>query len=274
MTASGFAWWTERFEEERDRRHATGDPAWARGAVLHDAVRASVQRFQAGEDGDGAHLIAKADAAGDRDYARAVRLFVAEEQNHARLLARLLDAAGATTIDGHWTDRAFVALRRLLGLRLELLVLMVAEEVALRYYRALREGADDELTREVAGRILADEQRHVPFHCACLRASLAALPAPSRRAATAGWRVAVAGAAILVAVDHGRALRVLGVGRARFVADTVASSGAAASAMLREPDATDSEADGGTPKAPASRGPSVVLRTTRSSSPGRAGRRA
>ncbi|MFB7288667.1 ferritin-like domain-containing protein [Actinacidiphila glaucinigra] len=274
MTASGFARWTERFEEERDRRRATGDPAWARGAVLHDAVRASVQRFQAGEDGDGAYLIAKADGAGDRDYAQAVRLFVAEEQNHARLLARLLDAAGASTIDGHWTDRAFVALRRLLGLRLELLVLMVAEEVALRYYRALREGADDPLTREVAGRILADEQRHVPFHCERLRASLAALPAPARRAATAGWRVAVAGAALLVAVDHGRALRVLGVGRARFVADAVVSSKAAASAMLREPAVPDRGAGEGTPTAPASRGPLVDSRASRWSLPGRASRRA
>ncbi|MFE9745814.1 hypothetical protein ACFYOT_12980 [Saccharothrix saharensis] len=60
-----------------------------------------MQKFQVGEAGDGANLIAKAD--GEGDYSRAVRLFVAEEQNHARLLALLLSSAGATTIAGHWS---------------------------------------------------------------------------------------------------------------------------------------------------------------------------
>ncbi|NEE41497.1 ferritin-like domain-containing protein, partial [Streptomyces sp. SID7982] len=94
---------------------------------------------------------------GDAEYASAVRMFVAEERNHARLLALLLASGGAPVIASHWSDRAFVTLRRALGLRLELLVLMIAEVVALRYYRALRDGAGDALTREVAGRILADE---------------------------------------------------------------------------------------------------------------------
>jgi hypothetical protein len=49
-------------------------------------VWSSVQRFQAGEDGDGVSLVAKADRAGGPDYARAVRLFVAEERNHACLV--------------------------------------------------------------------------------------------------------------------------------------------------------------------------------------------
>src|SRR5690606_22315869 len=82
----------------------------------------------------------------------------------ARRLARLLTAGGRPTLPGHWSDTVFVRLRRLMGLRTELLVLMVAEVVALRYYRALRDGTTDPLTREVAARILADEERHVPFH--------------------------------------------------------------------------------------------------------------
>ncbi|CAM5730093.1 hypothetical protein SHIRM173S_10868 [Streptomyces hirsutus] len=169
----GFATWTRRFEDERERRRVQGDPDWGQGATLHPAVWAGIQRFQVGEDGDGANLIGKADEAGDGDYARAVRLFVAEEQNHARLLARLLAAGHIPTLTGHWSDTVFVRLRRLMGLRLELLVLMIAEVVALRYYRALRDGTDDSLTSEVAGRILSDEQRHVPFHCERLHASMA-----------------------------------------------------------------------------------------------------
>ncbi|OEV25973.1 hypothetical protein AN219_25485, partial [Streptomyces nanshensis] len=67
----------------------------------------------------------KADQAGDPDYGQAVRLFIAEEQNHARLLARLLTAGGVATLPGHWSDVVFVRLRRLLGLRTELLMLMI-----------------------------------------------------------------------------------------------------------------------------------------------------
>ncbi|MYX22200.1 hypothetical protein, partial [Streptomyces sp. SID8380] len=189
-----YASWTRDFESERERRARQGDPEWARGAALPPALVRSLRRFQVGENGDGAELIGKADRAGDPTYAAAARLFVAEERNHARLLAELLAAGGAGTLEAHWSDTAFVRLRRLLGLRLELLVLMVAEVVALRYYRTLRDGRVDPLLSEVAGRVLADEERHVPFHCARLREGFAHLPGPARRLATAGWRALLAGA--------------------------------------------------------------------------------
>ncbi|MEV5549437.1 ferritin-like domain-containing protein [Streptomyces sp. NPDC052309] len=232
MHADGFAKWTRRFEDERERRQAQGDPDWKRGATLPAAVWASIQRFQVGEDGDGANLVGKADQAGDADYARAVRLFVAEEQNHARLLARLLRAGGKAPLSSHWSDTAFVRLRRLLGLRMELLVLMIAEVVALRYYRALRDGTQDPLTSDVAGRILSDEQRHVPFHCERLHASLTRLPRPTRRPLMALWRLLLLGATLVVATDHGRALHHLGLTRRRFVSDVMASSDAVISTVL------------------------------------------
>ncbi|SDC90727.1 ferritin-like domain-containing protein [Streptomyces prasinopilosus] len=232
MHTDGFAAWTRRFEEERERRNAQGDPDWEQGATLPPEVWAGIQRFQVGEDGDGTNLIGKADEAGDDDYARAVRLFVAEEQNHARLLARLLAAGHLPTLPGHWSDTAFVRLRRLMGLRTELLVLMIAEVVALRYYRALRDGTDDPLTTEVAGRILSDEQRHVPFHCERLHASLAELPRATRRSVMALWRLLLLAVSLAVAADHGPGLRRLGVGRRRFVTDIAASSGSIVSTIL------------------------------------------
>jgi hypothetical protein len=91
------------------------------------------------------------------------------------------------------------------------MTLMVAEVVALRYFRALREGSTDPVLTDVAGRILADEQRHVPFHAQRLRDGFAALPRPARTAAAAGWWVLMLGAAGVVAVDHAPALRHLGV---------------------------------------------------------------
>ncbi|MFF8953407.1 ferritin-like domain-containing protein [Streptomyces sp. NPDC014940] len=244
MPVDEFAKWVRDFEDERERRTALGDPDWGGGAVLPPAVWAGIQRFQVGEDGDGANLVAKADQAGDPDYARAVRLFVAEEQNHARMLARLLAAGGMPVLSGHWSDTVFVRLRRLMGLRLELLVLMIAEVVALRYYRALRDGAGDPLASEVAGRVLADEERHVPFHCARLHASLAELPRAARRPVLAGWRLLLLVVCAVVAVDHGAALRHLGVGRRRFLADVMASSGPVVRAVLApRPDAWSGRGD-------------------------------
>ncbi|MFE9390937.1 ferritin-like domain-containing protein [Streptomyces sp. NPDC006784] len=238
MYTGGFAKWTRRFEDEHARRQAQGDPDWEQGATLPSAVWAGIQRFQVGEDGDGANLIDKADQAGDPDYGQAVRLFVAEEQNHARLLARLLTAGGRATLPGHWSDAAFVRLRRLMGLRTELLMLMIAEVVALRYYRALRDGTDDSLTSDVAGRILADEQRHVPFHCERLHASLAELPRALRRPTMALWRLVLLAVSLVVAADHGSGLRRLGIKRSRFVAEVMASSHEVVSAVLSpRPDA-------------------------------------
>jgi hypothetical protein len=213
-----FGYWVRRFEDAAAERDSSPDPAWGTGGPLPDALIASLQRFQAGEDGDGASLIAKSARAGDADYLAAVRMFVAEEQRHARLLARLLTEAGAPTIAGHWTDTVFVLVRRAFGLRLELMTLMVAEVIALRYYRALRDGAPDPLLRDVGGRILADEERHVPFHVDRLRQGLGRLPWVVRAIVAGGWWLLLLAATLVVAVDHAGALRRLQLPPLRFVA--------------------------------------------------------
>ncbi len=213
----GFGEWVRDFEAEAERRDKAGDPHWADGARMHLDVVRSVQRFQVGEAGDGANLIAKAEQAGDTEYSVAVRLFVAEEQNHARMLALLLNAAGASTLTGHWSDTVFVKLRRALGLRLELMVLLVAEVIALRYYRALRDGTSDPLITDVAGRILRDEERHVPFHSQRLRDAFGR----SSRIVMAAWRLLLFGTTVVVAADHGKALRCLGVTRRAFLRDVL-----------------------------------------------------
>ncbi|WP_432851652.1 ferritin-like domain-containing protein [Amycolatopsis sp. CA-161197] len=205
--------WLKEFREEAQRRSVRPEPEWGRGAQLEPAVIRSVQRFQVGESGDGVNLIAKADPR----YRQAVELFVAEEQNHARLLAELLKAAGSATIAKHWSDTVFVWLRRALGLRLELMVPLIAEVVALSYYKALKNSGDP-LAREVAARILADEERHVPFQCDQLRGSF---PGVKGKLVAGGWRVMMAGALVAVTTDHGRALRTLGITRLRFAAEVL-----------------------------------------------------
>ncbi|MEV0466230.1 ferritin-like domain-containing protein [Nocardia tengchongensis] len=211
-----FTRWTTEFEAKARARARAGDPDNAGGATLHPDLVRSIQRFQVGESGDGAHLIAKADAAGDPVYAAAVRLFVAEERNHARLLLNLLHAAGEKPISAHWTDAIFVRLRRGLGLRLELMVLSVAEVIAVPYYRALRDGARDPLTTRTAALILADEQRHIPFHTHRLRLAFAPTPPVLRPLIRATWWAILHAAILVVLLDHGPALRQLGSTRTEF----------------------------------------------------------
>jgi len=249
MTGHDFAHWIDHFTAEAERRAATPDPDWSAGAQLPRTVWRSLQKFQVGEDGDGTALIGKADLAGDPDYARAARLFVAEEQNHARLLALLLAAGGRPILDSHWSDRAFVQVRRLMGLRMELLVLLIAELIAVPYYAAVRDGSPDPLAGEVAARILADEQRHIPFHCDRLADSLAELPAPARGATMAGWRLLLLAAALFVAVDHGPALHALGVRRTRFTLDVLRLAGPVAADIL----AATTAGSPGSPGSPARR---------------------
>lgn len=209
------------FEEHRRRRTEQPRPLPA-GDPLDPAVARSLQRFQIGEDGDGAGLIRRSERAGDPNYLAAVRLFVAEEQEHARLLAAVLAASGVPTLDHHWSDQVFVAVRRALGLRLELMVLTTAEVVALRYYLALRNGTNDPLLIEVGRRILADEQRHVPFHVDRLGEGFARTPLVGRMVAAGAWWALMGGAALVVAADHRAALRLLGVSPTRFVRDVLA----------------------------------------------------
>ncbi|MGW4805417.1 ferritin-like domain-containing protein [Kitasatospora sp. NPDC004272] len=217
MPGSGFDEWVAAFEAEKARREWIADPEWGHGVELPAVVVRSLQKFQVGEDGDGANLRAKADLAGDAAYSAAVRLFVDEERNHARLLAELLGAAGAPLLDGHWSDRIFVRVRRLLGLRTELMVLMVAELVAVEYYRSLRDGLADPLAREVAGRILRDERRHIPFHVQRLRQSFAELAPSARPFAQPAWLLLALAGALFVAVDHGPALHAVRASRGRFL---------------------------------------------------------
>ena len=193
-------YWRNDFDDAIPRRVRAGEPDWGRGSKLPRSVVKSLQKFQVGESGDGAHLIAKADSTGDTDYAHAVRLFVAEERNHARMLEELLCVAGAVPIDRHWSDAVFVRLRRSMGLRMEIMILAIAEVIALRYYRALAEG-DDALLTEVAERILADEVRHVPFQCHRLRVAFARTPTWQRAGIAAAWRGLALAVSALVAVD-------------------------------------------------------------------------
>jgi hypothetical protein len=234
---SGFGGWVDHFEANV-AVHAKVDaaidfdtdctvPEQTRGPLI-----ASVRRFQLGESGDGRQLLRNAQRTGDPEYVRAIGLFVAEEQQHAALLLRLLDHLGGTTMSRHWSDAVFVRLRRLLGLRTELMVLSVAEVVALSYYGGLARTGPDPVTRAVAARIVDDEKAHVRFQRDRLHAGFAESAAPLRFVALALWWVVALGATVVVALDHRGVLDAIGYRRARFVRDVLADFARLSTAVL------------------------------------------
>src|SRR5215213_9487214 len=101
-----FGRWVEHFEQNH-QVHAVTDAAidFDGPCEIPDPVRRalieSIRRFQLGESGDGEQLLRKAARAGDPEYLRTAGLFVAEEQQHAALLLRLLGYLGGKPMRRH-----------------------------------------------------------------------------------------------------------------------------------------------------------------------------
>src|SRR5262245_30912236 len=122
--------WLDYFEWNRTHRV---DVSWERGIQLEPQLRAllirSIQKFQLGESGEGLHLRGHAAATGDETFAKAIELFVKEEQEHARLMANVLSLLDAPLLTSHWSDHCFVVMRHFFGLYQELMVLLLPEMI-------------------------------------------------------------------------------------------------------------------------------------------------
>src|SRR4030095_16934868 len=145
-TIGASAAWIEHFTRSLSRPDIVlGDSPIYLPAVAREGVASSIQEFQLGESSEGRHLISAANRyaalSGDFDYVTALRLFIAEENRHARELGRFLDLAGIPRVESSWPDTVFRILRRRAGLELSIVVLVTAEIIAKVYYAALRDAA-------------------------------------------------------------------------------------------------------------------------------------
>jgi hypothetical protein len=209
--------WLRYFQENREHRlKVPPDQVFAPEATLRGPLIRSLRRFQLGESGEGRHLRQFAASTGDRVYEQCVELFVKEEQDHARMTARILHGLGAPLLRRHWSNNCFVLLRRGFGLEEELLTLLVPEMIAQRFFRALYDGTTDAGLRAVFAQIIHDEDGHVAFHTDFLRRRLAALPLARRVLLRAGWRLIFRAAGLAVILDHRSVLRAVGIPRAAF----------------------------------------------------------
>lgn len=148
------------------------DIPWQHGSDLtkveREAIAASVQGFQAGESSEGRHLYRYAElyseASGDREYLSAIKLFIAEEQRHARDLARFLETNNIPILKTTFPDQVFRKLRHLFGgLEISIAVLITAEIIAKVYYAALKQATNSIVLRTLCSQILSDELKHVEF---------------------------------------------------------------------------------------------------------------
>jgi hypothetical protein len=193
---------------------------WEQGIGVESNLRQplirSLQRFQVGEQGDGKQLRRKAKALGDPDYLETIELFIKEEQEHARLLACIIHGMDGELLKFHWSDVCFVFLRRLAGLHLELMVLLIAEMIAKRYYRALHEGTSDPVLQAVFAQIRHDENGHVAFHSDTLHRAFVPLPGWIRALIREGWHVVFNIVCLVVMFDHRSVLRAMQVSSSTF----------------------------------------------------------
>lgn len=204
-------------------------PAPALAAELPRDVLAplaqSLGRFQLGESAGGKiheDIATLRDAALDSPTRRAVQLYIEEEWRHARELALVIRALGGELQRAHWTNGAFTACRRVLGLRTKMMALAIAEVVGIVYYRALAEGLGSPALAAALSRIAGEEARHLDFQAAFFERALCLTPRPLRRPYR--WLLlalllgALLAACSVLWLDHHALLRRVGLGPRGVVA--------------------------------------------------------
>lgn len=209
--------WLNYFQYNRANRAIV---PWERGIRvephLYKPLVASLRKFQLGESGDGVCLRRHVAGTGDAAYCAAIDLFIKEEQEHARLMAEILKRLDEPLLENHWTDKCFMVMRHFFGLHQELMVLLLPEMIAKRYFRALRDGTNDEVLQTVFGQILQDEEGHLAFHVEYLRQAFKGMSFLDRISAQLIWRFVYRVTCIAVMFDHGSVLKSAGVDLKEF----------------------------------------------------------
>jgi hypothetical protein len=207
--------WLAYFEGNARRDHAPAASLRAEvPAELRAPLAVSLGRFQLGESAGGKihdDMPTHRDRALDDATRRSVQLYIEEEWRHARELALIIRALGGELQTAHWTNGAFTACRRILGLRTKMMTLAIAEVIGIVYYRALASGVGSPALAASLRRIANEESRHLDFQAAFFAHAIALAPAWLRSPYRWALRLsmfAILGAALAVLwLDHRRVLQ-------------------------------------------------------------------
>jgi hypothetical protein len=215
-----FERWLLHFQQNRLSRP---EPEWDAPQILSpDVVNAlvrSLEQFHLGDGGGPASLIAwNAESFRSRGEAtrELVDLWFAEEKEHSRLLCGLVKRFGGQPIRGHWSFTVFCLVRRWMGVRFELTVLLITEIVSTVYYRLLRRHGSDPALRAVCRLIIRDEVGHVAFHRDRLARSAVKLPNRFGHVWEIWFRLLGSAAATMLWINHARGMKALGAVRSEF----------------------------------------------------------
>lgn len=130
-------------------------------------IQLSVRAFQKGEGSDGANLLRQAEIfsvkTGEKDYKKAIRWFIKEENFHSAYLRKFMDFHKIRPLKKSRLDDIFRILRKLGGLKCEVTILVTAEIIALTYYDALSKCTDSPVLKKICGQMLYDELPHIVF---------------------------------------------------------------------------------------------------------------
>ncbi len=162
-------WWNQYFSKNSQQLLAI--PWEMRNELTPSekkAITNSIQKFQLGEGSDGHHLILAsqryAERYNDLDYADAVRLFIAEEQRHSRDLGHFMSINNIPQITSTYSDWVFRRVRRIAtSIEIMIMTLLVAETIALVYYKALGKATKSKVLDVLCEQILKDEYCHIRF---------------------------------------------------------------------------------------------------------------
>lgn len=214
--------WLAYYQANKESRP---EPKWNLPSPLpperQQVLARSLSHFQLGETGEGRFLIAHARAQipGDLEYHEALRLFVAEEKEHARLLDRLVRRLGGRLVHRHWTHALFRLVRHFLGFKFEVQLLVIAELVGTAYYRLLQARTRDPVLEETCALLLKDEARHVEFHADYLGLFLARLLPMEVSIWRTQFQLLLTGTAWVAWLDHRAALVASGTNRREFAVE-------------------------------------------------------
>jgi hypothetical protein len=212
--------WLGYFQINRESRAEITFPnRLAMAQELRLPLLKSLQRFQIGETGEGKHLRKYASLMNDVVYEQCIDLFVREEQFHARVLAEMIQALDGTLLSWHWTDLAYICLRRMLGLKTEVFIMLIAEIIGKCFYRACADNLDNRLLSDAFSLIVLDEIGHLEFHTHFLQDRTKAFPHAARRAVHYAWCTLFVVACLVFIADHKNTLVALKVAPRDFLRD-------------------------------------------------------
>ena len=208
--------WLSYFHVNRETRADISFPdQLTMPAELRTPLIKSLQRFQIGETGEGKHLRKYASLMNDAVYEECIK----EEQFHARVLAQIIQALDGTLLSWHWTDLAYICLRRMFGLKTEVFIMLIAEIIGKCFYRACADNLDNRLLSDAFSLIVLDEIGHLEFHTYFLQDRTKTFPHAVRRGVHYAWCVIFVVACLVFIADHKSTLVALKVAPRDFLRD-------------------------------------------------------